>query len=337
MANDNKPANENIIRRIQLLMQMANRPEGNEAEATNALALAQKLLAAHNLEMAMVLGTHVEGGTVAAPEEKREKTKISRSAQYKWQREMWKALAEANFCWHSIIEVYEGKRGKGKASRIPVKRHMILGRESNVIAVRLMGEYLEDTMERLLTTVGGFTNQERLSRAAISWKSGCAERLIERIQEQAEARKRESDAAPETGCTGLVLRDVYQREYEANYDARYGQGAFQRKQIRDAEWEAGQAEREAKAKAEQEQAEREWLEYLQNETPQQKKARERQEEKDRIKQARANRRFWNRLYNEQEREAAKVDHEAVERGRRAGNDINLSTQISSQRKDRSLS
>lgn len=332
--------NEGIIRKIQRLLALGQSP--NEAEANLAMAKAQELLAKHNLEMAMVTDAVVAGGTTQAAPEKREKARISRSAQYQWQRNLWKAIAEANFCWHSIVEVYDGKRGEGKRSKVPVKRHMIIGRESNVIAVRLMGEYLEDTMERLLITVGGFSNQERLGRSAISWKTGCADRLVERIEAQAEERKRESDATRPEGTstsTAIVLRDVYQSEYQANYDCKYGEGAWARKLLRDAEWEAGQAERQAKAEAERIQAEKEWLEYLQTETPEQKKAREKEEAKQRLREARASERMWRSWERQRRAEARKTDSRAYDAGNQAGSNISLNAQVAEgrTRKDRSIS
>ena len=326
---------DSIIRKIQKLLALGQ--SSNEAEANLAMARAQELLAKHNLEMAMIKDAVVAGGTVQA-EEKREQTRISRSAQYKWQQSLWRAIAEANFCWYSVAEVFEGKRGtKSATSKVRVKRHLILGSESNVIAVRIMGEYLEDTMERILP----FPNNERLSRSAISWKTGCAERLQERIEAMAEERKRASDAArPAEGSgTALVLRDVYQREYAANYDVRYGKGAHARMLASNAEWEAGRAEREAKAKADREQAEREWLEYLQNETPVQKKAREREEAKEREREAKARERRWRSWDAEARRNARKIDGDAYRAGKQDGDTISLDSQLPEgrTRKDRSLS
>jgi hypothetical protein len=332
------PEQESVIRRIQKLLALGQSP--NEAEANLAMARAQELLAKHNLEAAMVKDAVVAGGTVQV-EEKREKTRISRSAQYKWQQSLWKAIAEANFCWYSIIEVFEGKRGVGRKSKVPVKRHLVIGTESNVMAVRMMGEYLEDTLERLVVTDAGYTNQSRMSRAAISWKTGCADRLEERIRQQAEGRKAKSDAArPEgaAGGTALVLRDVYQREYAANYDVRYGAGAYARKLLSDAEWEAGREAREAQAQAEREQAERDWIEYLKTETPAQKKAREREETRQRIRDEKAWARRVNSYHNQRDREASKIDGEAYRAGKRAGDGISLNAQVveSKPRKDRAL-
>jgi uncharacterized protein YoaH (UPF0181 family) len=322
MTTTNATEQESIIRKIQKLLALGQ--SSNEAEANLAMARAQELLAKHNLEMAMIKDAVVAGGTVQA-EEKRENTRISRSAQYKWQQMLWEAICKANFCWYSVAEVFEGKRGtKATTSKVRVKRHMVLGSESNVMAVRIMGEYLEDTMERILP----FPNNERLSRSAISWKTGCAERLAQRVVELAEQRKRESDAARSTSSgTAIVLRDVYQREYQANYDARYGKGAYARSLARNAEWEAGRAEREVKAKAEREQAEKEWLEYLQNETPAQKKTRERQEAKEAQREEAARRRRNRSWHNEQRRNAQRTDWDAYQAGREQGNEIGLDSQL----------
>lgn len=327
--------NEGIIRKIQKLLALGQSP--NEAEANLAIAMAQEMLAKHNLDFAMVQDTYVAGGTASAPEEKREKVRVSRSAKYRWQQDLWRAICEANFCWHSIVWVFEGKRGtKSTTSRVRVKRHMILGRESNVVAVKLMGEYLEDTMERLVVSEGGYTNQERLSRGANSWKCGCSDRLSERIREDAEKRKEASTADPNSKA--IVLRDVFQAEYQANYDFRYGAGAYAQKLLQDAEWEAGQEERERRAEEARLKAEKDWLEYLKTETPQQKKQRERQEEKELIaeekRQARANRSWW----RETRQEESKLDGVAYSRGAKAANKVNLGAQIGApgSRKDRSL-
>lgn len=315
--------NDDVIRKIQKLLALGQ--SSNEAEANSAMTFAQKLLAQHNLDFAMVQATAVAGGTVAPPEEARERTRISRSAQYRWQRDLWKAIAEANFCWWSLAEVYEGKRGTNNTtSRVPVKRHMILGRQSNVIAVRLMGEYLEDTMERILP----YPNNERLSRSANSWKAGCADRLIQRVRKQAEDRKKESDRAADAGAGAIVLRSVYQTEYQANYDFRYGAGAFARKQLMDAEWEAGQEEREKRAAEATLKAEQDWIEYLLTETPQQKKAREREEAKEMLRQERARDRQYRSWANQDRRESRRVDDEAYTAGAKAGDKISIGNQVS---------
>lgn len=314
---------ESIIRKIQKLFALAgNNP--SEEEAASAMTRAQELLAEYNLDIAMVQNAFVPGGTTAPASEKREKTKMTRSAQYQWQRELWRAVAEANFCWHWVIEVYEGKRGKAGQSKVPVKRHMILGRQSNVISVQLMCEYLEDTMERILP----FPNNERLSRSAISWKKGCSDRLIERIQEKAERMKEESErrAATEGATTAITLASVAQREYADNYDARYGEGAYTRKLQREAEWELErQQEEEARKKAQAEGAKEAEEARQEDETPAQTKARVKREAQEHVAQIRR----WARWERQKAKEDAKTDWTAYHRGHETGDTINLSDQIGS--------
>jgi len=69
---------------------------------------------------------------------------------YRWQRDLWEAIAEANFCWHWVVEKRVPHRRK-KDKLVTAKRHMLLGRESNVLAVRLMGEYLCGTLRYAIT------------------------------------------------------------------------------------------------------------------------------------------------------------------------------------------
>ena len=74
--------NEAIIRKIQLLLNLGKRG-GTEAEATLAMEKAQELLAKYNLDLAIVEDSPVAGGTVTI-KEKRERTKLDRTALYQW-------------------------------------------------------------------------------------------------------------------------------------------------------------------------------------------------------------------------------------------------------------
>jgi hypothetical protein len=321
-------ANTDVVRKIQKLLSLAN--SSNEAEAALAMARAQELLAKHNLDYAIVKDQVVPGGVAEAAPEKREKVTIKRSAQYQWQIDLWKSLAEANFCFHWIIEV----KGGGRKKWGYVKRHAFLGKESNVAVVQAMGEYLCDTLERLLP----YPNNERLSRSANSWRRGCVDRIVHRINKQAEKLKNDSDKASKSAGTAIALRNVFESEFQANYDARWGAGAWGRKLIEDSQWEAERPERERKAREEREKAEREWLEYLQNETPEQKKEREREEQKQRMKEERARERRHRSWDRQRWNEALKTDDSAYDAGSSAGDRINLGAQLGEgrTRKDRSL-
>lgn len=312
-------ANDSIIRRIQKLLELANTNNNDqEAEASSAMAKVQELLAQHNLDLAIVKDTAVAGG-VKQVEEKREKTKVNRSAMYEWQRELWRTIAEANFCFHWVSNERTGKLSRN-GDPVYIKRHTVLGRESNVIAVQMMGEYLCDTIERVLP----YANVDRLSRSAISWRKGCAERLMARIQETTEAMKQTVADAP---AGALVLADVFERERAGNYDAQYGEGAWAKRQARYAEWDRESAERqqeEAQRAAAEQQA---WNEMLASETDEQRTKREAKETKAKAAQQAKDDKENARYYRRQRKESSKVDWSAFRSGKAAGDEINLSKQV----------
>ncbi len=311
---------ENIIRRIQKLLELSNNPNENEASA--AANKVTELLAQYNLDLAVIRQTAVAGGTVVA-EEKREKTKVNRSAMYAWQRELWAAIAEANFCWHWTVDEWTGKYN-ARFERTYVKRHVVLGSESNAKAATILGEYLCDTIERLLP----YPNTERLSRSAISWRTGCAEVLKGRIRTQT-AELKERKAAEGASSTALTLRDVFQKEYEANYDAQYGEGAYARKLANDAEWDAARADREAVYAQREAAEEAARVEALANETPAELARRLKREEKEEEAQRKRDRRHARTYWNKQDRESAKIDRSAYRQGKDAGAEISLSRQVDS--------
>lgn len=306
--------NDNIVRKIQKLLALAQ--SSNEAEANLAMARAQELLAEYNLELAAVKGAYVEGGTNAPEPEKRERTKIPYSAFYKYQQQLWRALAEANFCWYWVADTTEeyGKRTDIgiEVRHRKVKRHMLLGTESNVIVVRMMGEYLEDTMERILP----FPNTERLSRSAISWKTGCAERLVQRINLLAAERMEAITKPTESGCTAIALRDVIQAEYEANYDAAYGAGAW-----------AKSRQRQEDAKVAKIKAEEEWEKYLLTESHVEKQLRLKKEAQEAARVAKEQAKWQRRWDNAQRARIRNLDHGAYWDGHAEGNDIGLDGQV----------
>lgn len=291
-----QPSND-IIRKIQKLLALGKRG-GTEAEASAAMDLAQELLAKYNLDMAIIDKAVVEGGTVAAPE-KREKTKIDRSAMYKWQQSLCRRIAESNYCWYWVQEVREpkGKPDKyGYQDTRKVKRHVILGREANVVAVQMMYEYLAETLEDILP----YPHVERLSRSALSWREGAAERLAERIEAKAYAmRNPAKDTTAEVKETGLMLRSVAQSEYVANYDAQYGEGAHARAIARHEAYKVAEA---SKPKVELTAAEK-------------------------AKQERANQKYWKQQERQHQQELDRRDHTAYRAGRVAGNEISLQDRL----------
>jgi hypothetical protein len=101
-----------LIEKIKKLFAMAQRKTNNdgtsnEAEAAQAMAMAQQLLAKYNLDMRTIQDSVSADKKAEAVGGKREKTQINRSAMYRWQQTFWHELAEANFCFHWVIMVDE--------------------------------------------------------------------------------------------------------------------------------------------------------------------------------------------------------------------------------------
>lgn len=288
---------QNIIRKVQKLLELAKGQNNNsEAEANAAMEKAQSLMAAYNLNLSLL---EEETG---AKQEGRSKEQSTKSAQYRYQQRLWHAVSASNFCWHWTVSCWRTK--EGKPAQKATKRHCVVGRESNVNVTTQMALYLEQTMERLVPV----TNSERLGRYAISWKTGCAERLIERIEERSESLKRKSDAVgTSTGDgKGLTLQSVEDREYRENYDFLYGEGSWAARQKRMADIRASQESTTLTTEEAEEKPE----------TESQRKARERRYERME-RQAAAKRR----------KEAEKIDWRAYDAGSSAAESISLDAQV----------
>jgi hypothetical protein len=209
-----------MIAKVRKLLAMTTASGATEAEAANAASLVQTLLATHNLSMAQV-----EASTPASADNvKRAKTQADHAAMYRYQRDLMSALASNNFCKHFITEVHTESFGKVRK----VKRHVILGRESNVQVTLLTYGYLVETMDRLLPYVG----MQKRGKEALLWLEGCGDRLRVRLS----AKRRQHEAASKaeaashgpaqssggTPGTALTLVDVYASEESLNEDFHRG-------------------------------------------------------------------------------------------------------------------
>jgi hypothetical protein len=329
---------ENIVRKIQLLLQLAERAAGNEVEAAAAMAKAQELLAQYNLDLATVQDKVVKGGTNTPDDAmaKRDYAVTKRSAMYQWQRNLVRALAEANYCIYWTAEVQEelyipkSKRKYDDDEAMQkrwVKRHKVLGRTANTMSVLMMVDYLMDTIERLLP----YEQKERLSRSASSWREGCSDRLIQRIQAKAEAMKKADYATQGEAAytTAIALRNVATAEEIGNYDFQNGAGAWAARAARmkanEERWAAQDklnAEREAKELAELEAK-------LALETPAQKAKRLKAEAREAERRAKYSERYWEAQDRKAYREASRRDHGAYRAGSATAEKIGLDDQLKS--------
>jgi len=324
---------DDVVRKIQLLLQLAERAEGNEAEASAAMAKAQDILARYNLDLATVQDKVVVGGTnISKAEVVREKRESRRNATYAWTHVLYCAVAEANYCkyWTADSKVESEKMGRVRW----VKRHKVLGRVENTTVVLMMGDYLYATIMRLLP----YDKSSWLSSDAIAWCDGCVERLAERIKEKAEAQRTPDYAAQgEAGySTALAIRSMAEAEDIGNYDAEHGKGAWARKLERDAKyaedsklWVAEQQERATRM-------ELELAARLAAETPQERAKREKAEARERKRREEYSERYWDRQDRKAWKESHRRSSDAFKSGVKAGGSIGIDAQVGAGSKTREL-
>jgi hypothetical protein len=204
---------EAVIAKVRKLLAMAD-GNANENEAAVAAAKAQELLEAYNLNMTIV---NRKSGKHEARDDKRRAGGL-----YKWQRELWNAIATMNFC------KYYYYRGLSAGSQY---EHQLIGSKANVVSTEVMGQYLEHTIERLARQ---WVNTNRPNKSifikeAIAYREGVAANLTNRLwtiryehmREQEAARKEERARNAAKGINtenALVLQDVVNSEEDLNSD-----------------------------------------------------------------------------------------------------------------------
>ena len=276
MNQDLSPEALKTIETVRKLMNLANK-NPNPEEAASAAAKAQKLLAEHNIQMSMV-----EEAT-GAKEGKREKAKML-GGMYTYQRELWTAVAELNFClywnqqtwekrkveekaddwspgfWNEKLQRYTQYRTVEKYAR--TWRHTLVGRIINTQSTVMMAQYLEGAIERLLIDRlkerhgTEQPNSQRFSSWAVAYREGAVYDLTQRLEEkrqglidEMEKAAREAEArAREAGAslsTTLSLELLAQSERDANMDHLYGEGYSAKKRAERAERARIRAEEEA--------------------------------------------------------------------------------------------
>lgn len=214
---------------IQKLLNLASK-NPNEAEAAAAMAKAQSMMEDYNLDLSKIERANGDTG-------KREKAS-NEGGLYHWQRGLWRAVAELNFCvYWTATERRVDKYGYVYERRGYKFVHMLVGRTVNVTSTRVMAQYLEQTIERLTRERVG-SPSEYFTNWAMSYREGMGQRVMEKVYErrrevlnEEKRKQREAvEAAAKQGMTGtstataLVLGDYIQRENDANDDFIYGEG-----------------------------------------------------------------------------------------------------------------
>lgn len=307
---------QTAIRRIQALFQLAAK-NPNEHESLAAAAKAQAMLEQYNLDMATV--------DANSGDNRREDAKM-RGGLYHFQRELWEAVAQLNFClyWNQYVwdQDKTGRRRYRSGGTYKYKGgyrfvHRVVGRKVNVVATQVMAQYLEQTIERLTRERLRGDGTQFFTRWAISYREGMADRIILKVYDRrqqvmsAERRKAREAAAKATAgastSTALTLADVAKSEYDANVDFIYGEGTSAR-------WAADRAE----AAAERQRREQEYSEWAKANPELAKKAEEEERKAARRRGA------GPKSYADRRRD--KIDWGAYKSGEEQGQDVSIDQQ-----------
>lgn len=194
-----------VIAKVQKLLALAGN-NTNEHEAQAATQKAMDLLSAYNLSM----------HSVGKPQVGKREDKRKKGGLYAWQRELWNAVCNLNFCMYWSI--------KGLTAGSSYE-HRILGSEVNVVSAEVMADYLQGAIERLAQAwakKNGFKSV--FVREAIAYREGMAHGLVLRLNEKRRLQDEADKAAQEehrrnnpTG-NGIVLADVANSEADLNTD-----------------------------------------------------------------------------------------------------------------------
>ena len=240
------------IDQIQKLLNLAAK-NSNEHEAAAATAKAQALLAKYNLDSAAVAG--------AAPQEGRREQQKVEGGFYAFHREMWRAVAELNFCIYWTQAYYvRGIRKRYNAGLPPVEtnirkhRHCLVGKIVNTRSTMAMAQYLETAIERVVKERIKGNDLHHMSNWAVSFRRGCFDRVIEMLQDRRrkfidEEEKRQREAARKASgastATALTIGTLAQQEKDANMDFIYGEGWSAKRRAEQAARAAEAARKEA--------------------------------------------------------------------------------------------
>lgn len=321
---------QKALERALKVLEMAQRKEGNEAEAEVAARKFQEILIKYNLDAAAIEQSRGERSG------KREEQKLA-GGVYKYQRRLWAWAAELHFCLYFTSQGWEDRKVRRRhwtgdmVERTVWKRvwkHRIIGRTVNVRATTALAEYLEQAIERVVMEALGDNNNQRFSRYAVSMREGMADRLCEKmaarrrevLAEEARQRHEAAEAARRAGRAGVssetavTLSSYAQSERDANMDHYMGEEGWSAKR-------AAERAASARKRAQEEAAYAEWAKQNPEEARKQAEEQERRMRKHRTRRSRS-----------ASSDDRNLDLGAYYRGRDAAEEIGLDTQVDRSRR-----
>ncbi len=187
-------ASEKLADRIRKLLALAgNNP--SEAEAAAAMERAYALMTEHNLSMAQV-------STLGTDDERIHERHEGQKARQTWARSIWGGVARLNFCRYFYTRSLRSDL------------HSLVGTRANVAATQVMALYLVETVERLARECEGISGVHDHH----GFKVGCADRLVERLNDLQEQRIAAENAkrSPSTSSTLPTIAGLYDTHALAN-------------------------------------------------------------------------------------------------------------------------
>jgi len=294
--------------KIRKLMNLAKDGGATEGEASVAMEKAREIMATNNLSMAQLEASGKSGGEGS----NRLRSGLKGKALYKYQQSLMSTIADTNFC---AVLVDSERRG----NRHIDTGYTIIGREANVAAVANMFDYLNASLERIVTPHLE-SNSQRLSRWAVSFKEGAAQRLAERLRDRHQEKLAEQSAGSRaqreaqatssgSGALVVVMEDFAQAEADANLEHRMG-------------WEPGEAaQRRAECEARRAEYKRQEEERRANLTEEDREAEDAAKARDHAK--------WERKWESAfKRRWANKNQNAYFAGRREADEIGIDDQVS---------
>lgn len=330
-SQDLTPEAQSVVDKAAKLLAVAAKSTHPE-EIASFTAKAMALLEDHGLSVASV----ERAGSVQSGKRKQEEV---RGGMYGYQKELWRAVAELNFCMyyrmaHAVERKYPRTFADGSRSTIAFwgkeHRHTLIGRVVNVTITRSVTQYLEQRIEAAVRERFPLNSQRFLSEA-VSFREGIADELVDRLRERRRqrlaedsARRRQAAAGSETHLA-LTLGDLAQQEADANFDHYVGEDGYSARMR--AEQAAERAAR-ARRRKEAEDAWTAWAEANPEEAAREAAA-ERAEQRKRDK--RSSRRGWSYRGRAPSKEELRRESPYFRQGREAAASIGLDVQAESRK------
>lgn len=225
------PELHEVMLRIKKLLNLAAKNPSQE-EAALATAKAQELLTRYNLSHAAVDQVAEGGG-------RRVEDKVA-GGDFKWQRDLWSAVAELNFCLHYTAPVWEKAKKRVRNwetggtriidGEVRKMKHALIGRQVNVAATIAMAGYLEQAIDRLTVERCEKGKIPLMNKWTMSFREGAAYRVRQALRERRMTLEQKhqaelKEAAMRAGtsmASALTIADFSQTEEDANTDMACG-------------------------------------------------------------------------------------------------------------------